>query len=84
LISHDHAYVPCHALLGCSIPSWIVDIGPNPFFLNWIHDYICRPQELDEVNFHDFVAQFDVKLILKSNYDDIMRFSLKDHPMHQL
>jgi hypothetical protein len=84
LFSHDDAYVPCHALLGRSIPSRIVDIGPNAFVLNRIHDYIYRPRELDEVNFYDFVAQFDVKLISKSNDDDIMRFSSKDHPMHRL
>jgi hypothetical protein len=84
LFSHDHAYKPCHASLGHSIPSWIVDVGLNAFVLNWIHNYIYRPQELDEVNFYDFVEQFDVKHILKSNEDDIMWFSSKDHPLHQL
>jgi hypothetical protein len=69
LFSHDHTVVPCHALLGRSIPSQIVDVGSNAFVLNRIHNYIYQPQELDKVNFYDFLAQFDVKHISKNNED---------------
>lgn len=62
----------------------INNIGSSAFVVNKIHDYIYRPRELDNLNLYDFVAGYNVKSISTRNEDDIMRFSSKDHPLHNL
>ena len=81
LFSHDHAYAAFDGLLGRAIPTRIVNIGANTFVLNRIDDYIYRPEELENVNWYDFVAKYDVKPISKANEDDIMRFTTNEHPL---
>jgi len=84
LFSHDHAYAAFDGLLGHVVPSRIVNIGANTFVLNRIDDYIYRPEELEDLNWYDFVARYDVKHISKANEDDIMRFTTDEHPLFKV
>ena len=49
--------------------------------LNRVHDYIYRPEELEDLNWYEFIARYDVKYINKANEDDIMRFTSNEHPL---
>jgi hypothetical protein len=70
--------------LGGSVLPQINSIGLSTFVVNRVHDYIYRPRELDNLNLYDFVAGYNVKSISTRNEDDIMHFSSKDHPLHNL
>jgi hypothetical protein len=84
LFSHDHVFVSFKSLLGGSVLPWIDNIGLSAFVINKIHDYIYQPRELDNLNLSNFMAGYDVKAISTRNEDDIMHFSSKDHPLHNL
>ena len=84
LFSHDHAYAPYDSLLGRSTPSRVVNIGGNAVVLNRVHDYIYRPEELEDLNWYEFTARFDAVCISKANEDTIMRFSSEEHPLSKV
>jgi hypothetical protein len=84
LFSHDHSPVVYKNLLGGSVSARIHSIGSNVFVSNQIHDYVYRPQELEEYNLYDFVALSCVKNITRNNADGILRFASKDHQQHKL
>jgi hypothetical protein len=84
LFSHDHFFISLKNLLGGSVLPRIDNTGSSAFVINMIHDYIYRPRELDNLNLYDFVAGYDVKSISTRNKDDVMHFSSKDHPFHNL
>jgi hypothetical protein len=49
--------------------------------LNQIDDYIYQPEELEHLNWYNFLAKYDVKHITNANEDDIMRFTNNEHPL---
>jgi hypothetical protein len=83
LFSHDYGYVPFAALLKRSIPSHIIGVGTNAFVLNQMDDYIYHPEQLEDLNWYEFVACYDVVHLSEKNKNVIMHFSSTDHQLFE-
>ena len=80
--SHVFGYVGLDAILGQMMYSKVKSISNTTFLMNKVNDYIFRLTELENVNMHDFVAQFDVRYKSKKDEVDGMKF-LDDHPQSE-
>ena len=51
------------------------------YFSNRVNDYLYRPQLLENMNWYDFVAEYDVIHLSAKNQSEVMPFSSEEHPL---
>ena len=75
LFLHDYAYAPFDLLLKRSVPSRIINVNQSTYFLNRVDDYLYCPQVLEQMNWYNFVAKYNVVHLLAKNQNELMHFS---------
>ena len=81
LFSHTHAYAPFDGFLKKSQFSSVISIHGETFISNRMNDYLFRPQELEDLNWYEFVAYYEMVHLSEKNKHDIMRFTSNAHPL---
>jgi hypothetical protein len=81
LFSHTHGYAPFYGFLKKSVFSSIISMHGEAFMSNPMNDYLYRPQELEDLNWYEFVAYYEMVQFSEKNKHDIMRFSSHAHPL---